>query len=60
MTIYLTDQPTKQDIINAKNSGFIFGAKLYPSGVTTNSQFGVTSITPFNISNADFLSIKNN
>lgn len=29
MTIYLTDQTTEQDIINAKNSGFIFGAKFY-------------------------------
>jgi dihydroorotase len=29
----------------AKNSGYIFGAKLYPSGATTNSQHGVTSIS---------------
>jgi len=45
MTIYLTDETTPNDIIEAKNSGYIFGAKLYPSGATTNSQHGVTSIS---------------
>ena len=44
MTIYLTDFTTVEDIINAKNSGLVFGAKLYPSGATTNSQNGVSCV----------------
>lgn len=44
MTLYLTDSTTQQDIRNAINSGFVYGVKLYPSGATTNSQHGLTSI----------------
>jgi dihydroorotase len=44
MTIYLTDQTTAQDIIDAKESGLVYAAKLYPAGVTTNSASGVTDI----------------
>ena len=44
MTIYLTDATTAEQIVEAKASGIVFGAKLYPSGATTNSQSGVTSI----------------
>ncbi len=44
MTLYLTDTTSPEEIVAAKASGFIFGAKLYPSGATTNSDAGVTSI----------------
>ena len=44
MTLYLTDTTAPKEIHAAKASGFIFGAKLYPSGATTNSDAGVTAI----------------
>ncbi|MFT5162381.1 MAG: dihydroorotase [Alteromonadaceae bacterium] len=44
MTIYLTNNTTKADIIAAKDSGIIAAAKLYPAGATTNSASGVTDI----------------
>lgn len=44
MTLYLTDQTSAQDIIEAKNSGLVFAAKLYPAGATTNSSSGVTDV----------------
>ena len=44
MVLYLTDQTTPQDIIDAKESGIVFAAKLYPAGATTNSSSGVTDI----------------
>lgn len=44
MTLYLTDHTTREDIINAKESGIIHAVKLYPSGATTNSQSGVTNL----------------
>lgn len=43
MTLYLTDMTTPQDIVDAKQAGVI-ACKLYPSGATTNSSSGVTSI----------------
>ena len=43
MTLYLTNQTTKQDIIEAKKSGMI-AAKLYPAGATTNSAQAVSGI----------------
>ncbi|MDP5041615.1 MAG: amidohydrolase family protein, partial [Paraglaciecola sp.] len=36
MTLYLTNQTTTKDIIEAKRAG-ILAAKLYPAGATTNS-----------------------
>jgi dihydroorotase len=45
MTLYLTDNTTPQDIIDAKATGKIVAAKLYPAGATTNSDSGVTSIS---------------
>ena len=45
MTLYLTDQTQKATLIEAKNSGFIHGVKLYPAGATTNSDKGVTNLT---------------
>ena len=44
MTLYLTDKTLVQDIIDAKNSGVVFAAKLYPAGATTNSASGVTDV----------------
>src|SRR5690606_34989493 len=44
MVLYLTDNTTPEDIRNAKASGFVHAAKLYPAGATTNSASGVTGI----------------
>jgi dihydroorotase len=44
MTLYLTDTTAPKEIHAAKASGFIVGAKLYPSGATTHSDAGVTAI----------------
>jgi len=44
MVLYLTDQTSAQDIIDAKESGLVFAAKLYPAGATTNSSSGVTDV----------------
>lgn len=44
MTLYLTDNTTPEDIYEAKESGYISAAKLYPAGATTNSSSGVTNI----------------
>lgn len=44
MTLYLTDTTSPKEMHAAKASGFIVGAKLYPSGATTNSAAGVTAI----------------
>lgn len=41
MTLYLTDATSPQTIIDAKNTGYIVSAKLYPSGATTHSHAGV-------------------
>jgi dihydroorotase len=45
MTIYLTDNTRVEDIEAASESEFLFGAKLYPAGATTNSDAGVTDLT---------------
>ncbi len=42
MTLYLREQTTAQDIVDAKESGIIFGAKFYPAGATTHSQAGIS------------------
>jgi len=44
MTLYLTDNLPPGEIAVAKDSGQVFGAKLYPAGATTNSESGVTDI----------------
>lgn len=44
MTLYLTDNTRVDDIEAASDSEFIFGAKLYPAGATTNSDAGVTDL----------------
>lgn len=45
MTLYLTDNTPPEEIVAAKNSGFIHAVKLYPAGATTNSAAGVTQIS---------------
>ncbi|MDN3611863.1 dihydroorotase [Vibrio ostreicida] len=42
MALYLTDNTTPQQIRQAKASGAVVAAKLYPAGATTNSDSGVT------------------
>ena len=44
MTLYLTDKTSPDNIIAAKESGFVKAVKYYPAGATTNSEFGVTDI----------------
>jgi dihydroorotase len=42
MTLYLTDNTPAAEIKRARDSGIVFGVKLYPAGATTNSDSGVT------------------
>jgi dihydroorotase len=44
MTLYLTDNTAPDDIVRAKQSGFVKAVKYYPAGATTNSDSGVTDI----------------
>ena len=44
MPLYLTDNTRPEDIIAASGSQFVKAVKYYPSGATTNSEFGVTDI----------------
>ncbi len=44
MTLYLTDETSEETVVQAKQSGFIKAFKLYPAGVTTNSDAGVYRI----------------
>ncbi|MDR1368016.1 MAG: dihydroorotase [Candidatus Accumulibacter sp.] len=44
MTLYLTDDTPPDEIRRAVESGFVRGVKLYPSGVTTQSDAGVTAL----------------
>ncbi len=49
MTLYLTDKTTPEEIKKASESDFIYAAKLYPAGATTNSSAGVTDIKKIDI-----------
>ncbi len=44
MVLYLTDNTTAGDIVNAVNSEYVHAVKYYPAGATTNSDAGVTDI----------------
>jgi len=44
MTLYLTDNTTKEDIIDASSAKHVYAVKLYPAGATTNSDSGVTNL----------------
>ena len=44
MTLYLTDKTTPEIVREANARGDVKALKLYPAGVTTNSDFGVTDL----------------
>ena len=44
MTLYLTDTTPPEDVQRARDSGCVFGFKLYPAGATTHSDSGVTDV----------------
>ena len=44
MVLYLTNNTTTQDILEAAESPQVYGCKLYPAGATTHSESGVTSV----------------
>jgi len=44
MTLYLTDNTRPEEILRARDSGFVHAVKYYPAGATTNSDSGVTDI----------------
>ncbi len=44
MTLYLTDRTPPDEIRRARESGFVYGVKLYPAGATTHSDAGVTDL----------------
>ncbi len=44
MTLYLTDRTSPDEIRRARDSGFVYGVKLYPAGATTHSDAGVTDL----------------
>lgn len=46
MSLYLSPEITPEVIVAAKKAG-ISGVKVYPAGVTTNSDHGVSSYEPF-------------
>ena len=44
LTLYLTDETSKNELIKGFKSGVFFAAKLYPANTTTNSKYGVKDI----------------
>jgi dihydroorotase len=44
MTVYLTEETSKDDLKSAYKNGSVFAVKLYPAGATTNSDSGVKDI----------------
>ena len=44
MVLYLTNNTTADEIVNAVNSEHVHAVKYYPAGATTNSDAGVTDI----------------
>ncbi len=44
MTLYLTEHTVPEEIVKARESGYIAGMKLYPAGATTHSDAGVRDI----------------
>jgi len=45
MTLYLTEDTTKSQVREARDSGLVHGFKLYPAGATTHSEAGVGQIS---------------
>lgn len=44
MTFYLNESVNPQELIKAASLSYVLGGKLYPAGVTTNSQAGAKSL----------------
>lgn len=44
MVLYLTDNTSAEDIVNAHTNPHVHAVKYYPAGATTNSDAGVTDI----------------
>ncbi|GHD64759.1 dihydroorotase [Jeongeupia chitinilytica] len=44
MTLYLTGALTPEEVVMAKESGFVHAVKFYPAGATTNSEAGVSAL----------------
>lgn len=44
MTLYLTPSTSADEVEKASRHPFVYGCKLYPAGVTTNSAHGITDI----------------
>lgn len=47
LTLYLNENLNKNEIKEIKNYPWLLGIKLYPSGVTTNSEEGISNIEKF-------------
>ncbi|SPJ13089.1 dihydroorotase, putative [Plasmodium sp. DRC-Itaito] len=47
MTLYLTNDTNENDILSNYNECNLQGVKVYPSNVTTNSCYGITSLEPY-------------
>lgn len=45
MSLYLTDNTPVEEIVRAKQSGFVHAVKYYPAGATTHSDSGVTDLS---------------
>ncbi len=45
MTLYLTEETTPSEIRRARESGAVYGVKLYPAGATTHSEAGVKELS---------------
>jgi dihydroorotase len=45
MTLYLTDNTPAEEIIRAKQCGYVHAVKYYPAGATTHSDSGVTELS---------------
>ena len=45
MTMYLTDETDKGELINGFKNNVFFAAKLYPANSTTNSSYGVRTVS---------------
>ncbi|WP_432723046.1 dihydroorotase [Jeongeupia wiesaeckerbachi] len=44
MTLYLTGALTPDEVVKARDSGFVHAVKFYPAGATTNSEAGVSAL----------------
>ncbi|CAK0770560.1 dihydroorotase [Gammaproteobacteria bacterium] len=44
MTLYLTENTSPEEIARARESGAVYGVKLYPAGATTHSEAGVRDL----------------